>query len=134
MKSNSPANQHLLLFRGPDWDRGLAPDAAQRLLDDVMAWFEGLNQRGLVKAGQPLAREGAVLSGKSERRFDGPFAESKEVVGGYLLLDVDDFDEAVAIARACPTLAHGIDIEIRPVLEECPCFTRVLKQRELATA
>ncbi len=134
MKTPSSNAQYLLLFRGPDWDRGLAPDAAQRLMDDVMAWFDGLQQRGLVKGGSPLAREGAILSGKTERRRDGPFAESKEVIGGYLLLAVEDFDEAVAIARECPTLAHGIDIEVRPVLDECPCFSRVMKQRALAAA
>jgi hypothetical protein len=124
----------LILFRGPDWDRTLAPDAAQRLMDDVMAWFDDLQQRGLVKGGSPLARTGTILSGTKELHVDGPYAESKEVVGGYLLLAVDDFDEAVAIARACPTLAHGIDIEVRPVLEECPCFARVMKQRALAAA
>lgn len=134
MQTDTAPSQHLILFRGPDWDRNLTPVAAQRLLDDVMAWFDGLQQRGLVKGGSPLAREGTILSGKTERRLDGPFAESKEVVGGYLLLAVDDFDEAVAIARECPTLHHGIDIEVRPVLEECPCFTRVMKQRALATA
>jgi len=126
--------QHLLLFRGPDWDRGLSNDDAQRLLDKTMAWFDGLQTRCLVKGGHPLARAGTLLSGKTERRMDGPFCESKEVIGGYLLLDTADFDEALAIARTCPTLAHGIDIEVRPVLEECPCFSRVMKQREIATA
>jgi hypothetical protein len=130
----STPKSHLILFRGPDWDRHLSPEAAQQLMDKVMAWFENLSQRGLVLGGQPLGRNGTILSGKSERHIDGPYAESKEIVGGYLLLAVEDFDEAVAIARACPTLHHGIDIEVRPVLEECPCFTRVMKQRALATA
>jgi hypothetical protein len=134
MNESSANSQYMLLFRGPDWDRGLAPDAAQRLLDEVMAWFDSLQQRGLVRGGGPLAREGTILSGKTERRFDGPFAESKEVVGGYLMLAVDDFDEAVAIARECPTLAHGIDIEIRTVLDACPCTERINAQRALATA
>lgn len=127
-------SQHLLFFRGPDWDRGLSDDEAQRLLDRVTAWLDGLQARGIVRGGSPLARTGAILSGESERSVDGPFAESKEVIGGYLLLDVADFDEAVAIARECPTLGHGVEIEVRPVLEECPCFARVMKRRELATA
>jgi hypothetical protein len=134
MNTPTSNSQYMLLFRGPDWDRGLSAEAAQRLMDEVMGWFDGLQQRGLVRGGSPLARSGTVLSGKTERRFDGPFAESKEVVGGYLLLAVDDFDEAVALARECPTLAHGIDIEIRTVLEECPCFARVQNQRALVAA
>lgn len=133
MNTPSPKS-HLILFRGPDWDRHLTPEAAQQLLDKVMAWFGGLKQRGIVQGGSPLARSGTILSAKSEQHLDGPYAESKEVVGGYLLLAVEDFDEAVAIARACPTLAHGIDIEVRPVVEECPCFARLMKQRALAAA
>lgn len=133
MKTPSPKS-HLILFRGPDWDRHLTPEAAQELLDQVMAWYEGLQQRGLVQGGSPLARSGTILSGNAERHIDGPYAESKEVVGGYLMLAVEDFDEAVAIARSCPTLHHGIDIEVRPVVEECPCFERLMKQRALATA
>ena len=134
MQTNSSATQHLLLFRGPDWDRGLAPDAAQRLLDDVMAWFDGLGQRGLVKAGQPLAREGAVLSGKTARRFDGPFAESKEAIGGYFLLNVETLDEAIAIAKQCPILEYGAMVEVRPIAAQCPTMQRVSEALADATA
>jgi hypothetical protein len=49
-------------------------------------------------------------------------------VGGYLLLQADNLDEAVAIAKTNPTLEHGITIEVRPVLEECPIFERAKKQ------
>ena len=84
--------------------------------------------------GQPLGRSGTILTGTTERPIDGPFAESKEVVGGYLVIAVEDPEEAVEIARKCPTLHFGIEIEVRPVLEECPCFARVMKQRALATA
>lgn len=115
----------MLLFRGPEWDRNLEPTAAQRLLDDVMRWFDGLHQKGVVTGGSPLAREGVLLSGTSKQQLDGPFAESKEIIGGYLMLAVGSFEEAVAIARKCPTLAHGTDIEVRTVLEECPVFARV---------
>lgn len=64
---------------------------------------------------------------------DGPFAESKEAIGGYLLLQLDNFDEAVAIAESNPTLDYGISIEVRPVLEECPIFQRA-KEKYLFTA
>jgi hypothetical protein len=59
---------------------------------------------------------------------DGPFAESKEAVGGYLLLQANTLDEAVAIAKSNPTLEYGVTIEVRPVLEECPIFERAKKQ------
>ena len=103
-----------------------------------MAWFDGLQARGIVCAGNPLARNGVVLSGKKAREFaDGPFAESKEVIGGTLLLDVATMEEAVAIAKACPSLCYNTNIEVRPISDECPltALARQKEQREqLATA
>lgn len=127
--------EYMLLFRGPEWDEGLSPEELQHVMSRVMAWFEGLKQRGKVKAGQPLGPEGRTFSGRNGGIVaDGPFAESKEAVGGYLLLQADNLDEAAAIAQACPTLEYGISIEVRPVLEECPVFQRAEERLALATA
>ena len=46
--------------------------------------------------------------------MDGPFAESKEAIGGYLMLDVETIEEAIAIAQSSPGLAYGGSIEVRP--------------------
>ena len=124
--STRNTEEYMLLFRGGHWDKGLSPEEAQKLMGQVMAWFEGLKERGIVKAGQPLGPGGRTISGANGRSVsDGPFAESKEAVGGYLLLQGITMDEVVAIAKANPTLAHGISIEVRPVLEDCPVFERV---------
>ena len=128
-------NEYLLLFRGPEWDHGLAAEELQKTMDRVMAWFEGVQQTGRVKGGQPLAREGRIVSGKKGRGVaDGPFVESKEAIGGYLLLQADDLEEALAVARTCPTLEHDITIEVRPVLAECPCFKRAREKLALVEA
>ena len=81
----------MLLFRGPHWDRGLSTDELQAAMDKVMAWFEGLNERGKIKGAQPLGGQGRVISG-TDGRFvmDGPFTETKEAVGGYLVLQADE--------------------------------------------
>jgi hypothetical protein len=72
---------------------------------------------------------GKTVSGKNGRVVtDGPFAESKEEVGGSLLLDVGTFEEALAIAKSYPALELGISIEVRPVLQECPVFKRIRKR------
>ena len=115
----------MLLFRGPHWDRGLPTDELQQAMNKVMAWFEGLNERGKIKGAQPLSGQGRVISG-SDGRFvvDGPFSETKEAVGGYLVLQADSLDEAVEIARSMPTLRYGISVEVRPILAECPIFQR----------
>ena len=133
--STDKTNEYMLLFRGPDWDERLSPEELQNLMDRIMAWFKGVQGTGKVKAGQPLAREGRILSGKKGHGVsDGPFTETKEAIGGYLLLQADDLEEATAIAHSCPTLEYDITIEIRPVLEECPCFKRAKEKLALVEA
>jgi hypothetical protein len=112
---------YLLLFRSDEWYKELSQDELQKLISQNNAWIERLAAQGKAKAGQPLARQGAVVSGKNGNHLsDGPFAESKEVIGGYLVLDVETFDEAVAIARTSPSLPYGTSIEVRPFTDECP--------------
>jgi hypothetical protein len=123
--TNNDNPGYLLLFRGQEWDQGLSPEELQQVMGRVMGWFDGISKSGKVKGGQPLARTGKIVSGKNGRAVaDGPFAESKEVIGGYLLLDVKTFDEALAIAKTFPPLEYDISIEVRPLLAECPVFKR----------
>src|SRR5205807_9714784 len=125
MKTETTTGEYMLLFRGPHWDRGLSQQELQAAMDKVMAWFEGLNQRGKTKAAHPLGAQGRIISGTNGRLVvDGPFAESKEAVGGYLMLLTDDLNEAVEIARSFPTLKYGLTVEVRPILAECPIFER----------
>jgi hypothetical protein len=125
MNTETTTGEYMLLFRGPHWDRGLSQQELQAAMDKMMAWFEGLNERGKVKAGQPLGAQGRIISGiNGQLVVDGPFAESKEAVGGYLLLQADNLNEAVEIARSMPTLKYGITVEVRPILAECPIFQR----------
>jgi len=135
MSAPTPKSDYLLLFRGTDWDKGLSPEEIQKVMNQLMAWFEGLQRQGKVKAGRPLGEEGRTVSGKKGRTVaDGPFAESKEAVGGYLILEVGGLDEAVAIAKAYPCLDYGAAVEVRPVAEECPTLQRVKEQLAQATA
>ena len=125
MNTETTTGEYILLFRGAHWDRGLSTDELQHAMDKMMAWFEGLNDRGKIKGAQPLGGQGRVISG-TDGQFvvDGPFTETKEAVGGYLVLQADSFDEAVEIARANPALPYGVSVEVRPILAECPIFAR----------
>ena len=135
MSTENNKSEYLLIFRGTDWDKGLSPEEIQKVTGEFMAWFQGLLREGTAKAGQPLEHQGKIVSGKKGRTVaDGPFAESKEAIGGYLLLRTVDFAEAVTIAKTCPTLHHGVSIEVRPVLDECPVFKRISEQQILVTA
>lgn len=111
---------HLLLFRSTDWHKGLSPDEIQRIMTGWNQWFEGLKEEGKLIAGSPLENEGRVVTSKAGSVADGPFAESKEAIGGYFLLNVQTIEEAVAIAQRCPALAHGLTVEVRPLAPACP--------------
>ena len=133
--STQSQNGYMLLFRGTQWDKDLSPEEIQTMVTQWYAWFERLTQEGKCKAGQPLEREGKIVSGRTGRTVaDGPFAESKEAIGGYFLLQVDDLDEAVEIAKQCPGLEYGIDVEVRPVAEQCSARARALEALAHAAA
>ena len=134
MNTLTKTSDYMLFFRGPDWDHGLSPDELQRTIDRVTAWMNGLQEQGMVKAGQPLASAGKLVSRKKGQPVtDGPYIESKETVGGYLLIAVESFEAALAVARSCPTLDYNITIEVRPVLDECPIFKRARERMLLET-
>jgi hypothetical protein len=119
--STQPPNEYMLLFRGTDWYQQVSPEEIQEILGRWSAWFERLGREGKLKSGLPLHHEGKIVTGKGGRSVaDGPFAESKEAIGGFFLLQVDDLDEAVRIAQDCPGLGYGISVEVRPVADSCP--------------
>jgi hypothetical protein len=133
--NNQSKNEYMLIFRDTDWHRGLSPEEMQQVAGQWMAWFKGLMEQGKALAGNPLQPEGKVVSGKNGRVVaDGPFAESKEAIGGYFLLRVDSLDEAVAIAKDCPGLAYGVKVEVRAVLDQCPVTGVAVPEKELAHA
>jgi hypothetical protein len=133
--SQETHTEYMILFRGTDWHKGLSLEEMQHVAGQWMAWFKRLNEQGIATAGHPLAPEGKIVSGKNGRMIaDGPFAESKEAIGGYFLLQVNSLEEAVAIAKECPGLAYGAQVEVRPAYQSCPLAKATLPEPELAGA
>jgi hypothetical protein len=133
--SSQTKNGYMLIFRGTDWHKGLSPQEMQQVSGRWMTWFKGLTEQGKAVAGNPLEPVGKIVSGKDGRVVaDGPFAESKEAIGGYFLLKVNSCEEAVAIAQECPGLPYGAKVEVRPVMEQCPLQGEVLSEPLLASA
>jgi hypothetical protein len=129
MNTPTEKTDYLLLFRGTNWDKSLSPEQLQKVVTDWYAWFDGLMQTGKCTGGHPLQNEGKLVSGKKGRTVaDGPFAESKEAIGGYFYLQVADENEAVAIAQKCPGLEYGAVVEVRPVAEMCSARARALEE------
>ena len=120
MNPQNPTDEYLLLVRGTHWNSSLSPAELQRVMTDFYAWVESFSERGIHRGAQPLMEEGKLVSGTHGVNVtDGVFAESKEAIAGYFLLAVSGMDEAVRLAQACPILAYGAQIEVRPIADLC---------------
>jgi hypothetical protein len=119
--SASAKSEFILLFRGTDWHKGLSAEEIQEAVKQMYAWLDRLTAEGKAKAGKPLFPEGKIVSQRKGRSVaDGPFAESKEAIGGFFLLELGSLEEAVEIAKDFPGLNYGASVEVRPVAPECP--------------
>lgn len=120
MNPQNPTDEYLLLIRGTHWSRSLSPAELQKVMADFYAWVDGLTARRILRGAQPLMEEGKLVAGgKRAGVTDGVFAESKEAIAGYFRLAVGSMDEGVKDAQACPILAYGVQIELRPVADLC---------------
>jgi hypothetical protein len=92
----------------------------QKVIEKYVTWGNRLRSSGVIKDGQKLTDEpGRVIRSKSGdvRVTDGPYSETKEVLGGYYTITAEHYDAAVDIARTCPQLEYGGTIEVRQVDE-----------------
>ncbi len=116
--------QYMLLIVEPVGQRRERSEAdGRRLYERMQRFGEDLHSRGLLLSTQSLESDASavrvqVRDGKSTL-IDGPFAEAKEMVGGYFLIDCESRDQAVQIAAECPAAAWAT-VEVRAF---GPCFT-----------
>jgi len=115
MSNAPPPSEFLVLSRGR-WDEDLSEEEIQAAIDDFYAWHGRLVDEGRMRVGQRLKREAKRVS--RDAVTDGPFSESKEVIGGYWHVLAGSLDEAAAIMAHNPTLACGLEFEIRPIEAE----------------
>ncbi len=105
---------YLFLFRGGNTSH-LSPEESQKHMQKWEQWIGGLAKSGKFKAGEPLGKEEKVINGSQKVVTDGPFAESKEVVGGYLIVSAKDLNEAAEIAKGCPIHETNGSTEVRDI-------------------
>lgn len=122
---------YLVISRGK-WDADKSPAEIQGAIDAFYAWKDRLVAEGRMKPGQRLATGGRVVS--RDGVLDGPFAEAKEVIGGYWFFVAASLDEAAALAAQNPCLACGLTLEVRPVDNEPASAYRVTNETPSSTA
>lgn len=110
-----PGKYMFIFFNGEPGK--LSPEESQQQMQKWYDWIGKLQKQGTYLSGEPLNKDRKILSQKNGKVVvDGPFAESKEVVGGYLIINAENLDDAVEISRDFPDFGIGGKVEVREVL------------------
>ena len=111
--------QFIILLEENDnaWAK-LSPEERQEIMQRYIAWVRELRSKDLMKAGEPLGRGGRALRVVDGQLVDGPYTETKEVLTGFFIIEAPDLDAATEIAKACPALAHGERVLVRPINDD----------------
>jgi hypothetical protein len=109
----------LFTFAGPervaDWEAMTAAEK-QEDIGRVLAWFREHGQAGRITGGEELGRTATVRTVRKRGISDGPFIETKEALGGFIVVDVDSEATALEMARTWPGMVHDTDrVEVWPV-------------------
>lgn len=112
-------SEFLYLYRG-----GMAPDQQptpeqmQQQMQKWVGWMKDLEGKGhMVNPGHPLESGGKTVRGREKTVTDGPYAEAKDLVGGFTLVEARDLAHAVELSRGCPVLLVGGSVEVRPIMK-----------------
>ncbi len=103
--------------RGSDAVNKMSPEQMQKHMEKWRSWIgEGLQKGWLLDRGDALAQEGRVVKAQHVV-IDGPFVESKEIVGGFSIVQADNIDAAAELAHGCPALLTGGSVEVRTFVD-----------------
>jgi hypothetical protein len=112
-------SEFVFLFRSTETEQREAmrtPERAQKSLQTWLAWIRELEAKGHLKdPGQPLEPTGKVVRGKKKMVTDGPYAETKDLLLGFIVIEARDLAHAVELSTGCPIVEGGGSVEIRPV-------------------
>lgn len=78
-------------------------------------WMQGLAEKGILAGGDALQVSGKHVNGSNKIVSDGPYAVGNEMVGGYLIVNAKDIDDAVEISKGCPILNEDGSVEVRQI-------------------
>ncbi|GAA4107129.1 YciI family protein [Aquimarina addita] len=108
--------EFMFIIRGGDeYGATLSPEELQAHMKQWEEWMGSLAQKGKLVGGQPLISTGTTIVGKEKKVIDRPFAEGKELVGGYIIAKADSIEEATEIAKGCPSFEWDCSVEVREI-------------------
>jgi hypothetical protein len=112
------ASKFMLIFRGGAVSRGdLSPTELQAHVAKWYTWSDELTRQGRRIVGTPLDNPGVTVRGHERMVTDGPYAESKDLVTGSMIIEAASIEDALEVARTCPTYEFDGSVEVRPVQE-----------------
>lgn len=108
-------SEFLYLYRGGNSSG--TPEQMQQHMQKWVDWLKDLGQKGHLKdQGNPLDRTGKVVKGR-KAISDGPYAEAKDMIGGYTLVEAKDIAQAADLSVGCPIFDTGGFVEVRPIMK-----------------
>ena len=110
--------QYMLLLRGGgDYWKTLTPEQIQEAYQRYYDWSAKLEAENRTHGGNELHPTGRILRPNGQGIVDGPYAETKESVGGYFIIEAGDYDDAMEVAKGCPILKHTGYVEVRECVD-----------------
>ena len=110
--------EFMLIFIGAEYSTlGLSPEQMQERMGKWFSWNTKMREQGIVKNGDALHPHGRRITGENRTVTDGPFAESKEIIGGFYTVKAVDYNAAIEIAQDYPDYDLGGIVEVREVLD-----------------
>jgi hypothetical protein len=108
--------EFMFIFLGADYtELNLSPEQMQEQMQKWYGWIEQLRSQDRYVDGKPLLPAAKTVRGASPVVTDGPFAESKELVGGYFIIKAESMEEASELAKGFPDFELGGTVEVREV-------------------
>jgi hypothetical protein len=103
----------MLIFQGIKSGQQPSAEQMQQIMGKWMAWIDKLAKAGKYEGGEPLQPTGKIITGSNKTVTDAAFAEGKEIIGGYFIVNAADYDEAVALCDDYPDYDNGGTVIVR---------------------
>lgn len=105
----------MLIFQEELKGTSPSPDQMEQSMGKWFAWIDSLAKAGKYDSGEPLLPGGKVIKGNHKNVTDGPFTEGKEIIGGYFIVNAENYAEAIALCEGYPDYETGGSIIVRQV-------------------